>query len=326
MSYSFLRESKLYIVYGGNKYRIYTSSAITFNQTFAEESYSVKTLHDQSKMFEGSSITKANPASFSFDVPLTIEKDESFVIDLTSDLVAKTGDPESSASTRHDHDDTVISPKQLKAFDIYIQTGSSTFKLEDAVITGATFDFVPQNQFTVRLEGEGKKLTRAGDESFTIPGSAQSESSTRTPLIVYPVITADSLNMNNIISVNLQIQNNIEWTPYETLHNSLSVTNSSNAMFPSAYTVGTRITSGEIRQYQTDSNITQFDDFSTNTDLTIKAIQIGKASNATPFFQIQVNPVMYTARMQIADIYTQSYDFRSLDNTNSLATQITQYS
>ena len=325
MSYSFLRESKLYIVYGGNKYRIYTSSAITFNQTFAEESYSVKTLHDQSKMFEGSSITKANPASFSFDVPLTIETDdngkhwESIVIDLVSDL------------------DT---SQQLKSFTIYIQTGSSTFKLESAVITGATFDFVPQNQFTVRLEGQGTKLSRVGNESFdiddaesissnapfTISGSSAEEFTTRTPLIVYPVITADSLNMNNILSVNLQIQNNIEWTPYETLHNSLSVTNSSNAMFPSAYTVGTRITSGEIRQYQTDSNITQFDDFSTNTDLTIKAIQVGKAFNATPFFQIQVNPVMYTARMQVADVYTQSYDFRSLDNTNSLATQITQYS
>ena len=325
MSYSFLRESKLYIVYGGNKYRIYTSTAINFDQTFAEESYSVKTLHDQSKMFEGSSITKANPASFSFDVPLTIETDdndkhwESIVIDLVSDL------------------DT---SQQLKSFTIYIQTGSSTFKLESAVITGATFDFVPQNQFTVRLEGQGTKLSRVGNESFdiddaesissnapfTISGSSAEEFTTRTPLIVYPVITADSLDMNNILSVNLQIQNNIEWTPYETLHNSLSVTNSSNAMFPSAYTVGTRITSGEIRQYQTDNNITQFDDFSTNTDLTIKAIQVGKASNATPFFQIQVNPVMYTARMQVADVYTQSYDFRSLDNTNSLATQITQYS
>ena len=132
--------------------------------------------------------------------------------------------------------------------------------------------------------------------------------------------------MNNIISVNLNLQNNIEWTPYENLHSSLSVTNSSNAMFPANYVLSNRILSGEIRQYQQDNNITQFDDFSTNTDLTIKAIKVGNAANATPFFQIQVNPVMYTARMAPADVYTQSYDFRSLDNTNSLATQITQYS
>ncbi len=311
MSYSFLRESKLYIVYGGNKYRIYTSTAISLDQTFAEESYSVKTLHDQSKMFEGSTITKANPASFSFDVPLTIEKDESIMLTLATEI---------STSQQ-----SGITTQQLKSFDVYIQTGSSTFKLESAIITGATLDFLQDNQFTLRLEGQGTKLTRAGNESYSIPGSLQSESATRTPLLVYPVISADSLNMSSIMSANLQIQNNITWTPYETINDSLSVTSSSNAIFPTTYTLGNRIISGEIRQYQTDNNVTQFDDFSTSTDLTIKAVQVGKASNATPFFQIQLDPVMYTARMQPEEVYSQSYDFRSLDNT-LLETRITQYS
>jgi len=305
MSYSFLRESKLYIVYGENKYRIYTSSAITFNQTFAEESYSVKTLHDQSKMFEGSSITKANPASFSFDVPLTTEKDdndkhwESIILTLASDL----------------------SSNILNSFTMYVQTGSSTFKLEGAIITSASFDFIPQNQFTMRVEGEGTKLTRAGDEDFTIPGSAQSESATRTPLLVYPTVTLNdgtSRNMDNILSVNLNIQNETEWTPYETLQDSLN----STTMFPSAHTVGKRIISGEIRQYQTDTNVGQFDDFSTNTNLTITA---KKVSGDTDFFKIQINPAMYTARMQPGEVYTQSYDFRSLDNTDTVSTQITEY-
>ncbi|WP_291767833.1 hypothetical protein [Maricaulis sp.] len=314
MSYSFLRESKLYIVYGGNKYRIYTSSAITFNQTFAEESYSVKTLHDQSKMFEGSSITKANPASFSFDVPLTIEKEESPVLTLASDL---------------------NSSNILTSFDMYIQTGSSTFKLEGAVITSASFDFVPQNQVTMRVEGEGKKLTRVGNESYdwhsayTAPsgsnwdtdGSNQLSSSTRTPLIVYPVITLTGKDMSHILSINLNIQNEMTWTPYETLHDSLD----STMMFPSAHTVEKRIISGEIRQYQTDNNVIQFDDFSTDTQLTIKAIKVGEASNATPFFQIAIDPIMFTARMQPTEVYTQSYDFRSLRNTDSVSTQITQY-
>ena len=302
MSYSFLRESKLYIVYSGTRYRIYTSSAISLDQTFAEDSYSVKTLHDQSKMFEGVSITKAQPASFNFDVPLTIEKDESIVIDLLGD----------------------VTDGQLKSFDIYVQTNSSTFKLENAIISSANFDFGYENQFTAQLEGQGTKLSRVGDESYSIPGSAQSESSTRTPVQVYPVITADSLDMNNIISATLQLQNNINWTPFTNLHNSLSVTSSSNAMFPSDYTLGTRIISGEIRQYQTDNNNTQFDDFSTNTNLTIKAIKVGEASNATPFFQIQLNPIKYTARLDPAEVYTQSYDYRSLDNT-ALDTSITQY-
>ena len=319
MSYSFLRESKLYIVYGENKYRIYTSSAITFNQTFAEESYSVKTLHDQSKMFEGSSITKANPASFSFDVPLTTEEDdngkhwESIILTLASDL----------------------SSNILNSFTMYVQTGSSTFKLEGAIITSASFDFIPQNQFTMRVEGEGTKLTRAGDEDFdidaaesissnapfTIDSSSAEEFSTRTPLLVYPTVTLNdgtSRNMDNILSVNLNIQNETEWTPYETLQDSLN----STTMFPSAHTVGKRIISGEIRQYQTDNNVGQFDDFSTSTDLTITA---KKVSGDTDFFKIQINPAMYTARMQPGEVYTQSYDFRSLDNTDTVSTQITEY-
>ena len=269
MSYSFLRESKLYIVYGGKKYRIYTSTSITFNQTFAEDSYSVKTLHDQSKMFEGSIINKANPASFSFDVPLTIEKDESVIIDLLNDLTAC----------------------QLKSFDIYIVTTNSTFKLENAVITNGSMDFIPDNPFIIRLEGEGTKLIRVGNESETIPGDGVTGSDytttppevrfpelrnrTRTPLIVYPVIsTADNLDMTHIISANLRISNEISWTNYSTLQDSLLITDNdtSTMMFPSTYTVEKRTVSGEIRQYQVDDNVSQFDNFSTNTDLTIKAI------------------------------------------------------
>ena len=307
MSYSFLKESKLFIVFGGNKYRIFTDTAISFSQSFAEDSYPVKTLHDQAKMIEGTTVTKANPAQFSFTVPLTIEKDESLIMDLLSDLVATS--------------DSDIEIQQLKSFDMYVQTGSSTFKVQNCVITAANFAFSRVAQFTVNVEGQGTKLSRAGNESYSIPGSLQSESSTRTPLIVYPVVTIDSLDMNNIISVNLQIQNDIQWTPFTTLQNSLSVTNSSNAMFPSAYTVEKRIVSGAIQQYQTDNNITQFDDFSTNSNITLKA---NKSDDST-FWQINLSSAMYTARMTVADTYTQSYDFRSLSDT-AIGTQITQYS
>ena len=305
MSHSFLKESKLYIVYGGNKYRIYTTSAINFSQTFAEDSYPVKTLHDQTKMFEGSNITKANPASFSFTVPFTVEKDESIVINLLRDIVSTA--------------DAGISTQQLKSFDIYVQTGSSTFKLESAVITSANFAFDPREQFRVQVEGQGIKVSRAGNESYTIPGTAQSESATRTPLLTYPVVSIDSLSMNSLLSANLQLQNDIAWTPFETLQSSLDVTNSSNAMYPATYTLGNRIASGAVQQYQTDNNITQFDDFSTSSNLTIKVVAVGKPSSDSGYFSINLNPVHYTARMDVSDVYTQSYDFSSSDATPTLA-------
>tara|TARA_B110000858_G_scaffold192154_1_gene242454 strand:+ start:877 stop:1800 length:924 start_codon:yes stop_codon:yes gene_type:complete len=307
MSYSFLKESKLFIVYGGNKYRIHTTTALSFSQTFASDSYTVKTLHNQSKMSEASTITQANPAQFSFDVPLTIEKDESIVMDLLSDLVATS--------------DSDIETQQLKSFDMYIQTTNSTFKVASCVITGGAFNFSLKEAFIVSLEGEGTKLTRAGNESYSIPGELQSETSTRTPLQVFPVLTIDSLDMNNLISANLQIQNDITWTPFETLQESLAVTNSSNAMFPSSYTVDNRIVSGTVTQYQTDNNITQFDDFSTNSNITLKA----KKMNGDIFWQIQMNPSMYSARVNVGEVFTQTYDFTSQDNT-ALATQISTYS
>jgi hypothetical protein len=110
----------------------------------------------------------------------------------------------------------------------------------------------------------------------------------------------------------------VEWTPYETLTASLAVTNSSNAMFPSTYTLESRIVSGEIRQYQTDNNLTQFDDFSTNTNLTITAKNVSGNAN---FLEVTINPATYTARMKPEEVYTQSYDFRSIENT-ALNTQI----
>ena len=60
--FNFLRESEVHIVYGSNRYNVKVTPELSFNQTFAEDAYSVKTLHNQSKMFEGATITKANPA------------------------------------------------------------------------------------------------------------------------------------------------------------------------------------------------------------------------------------------------------------------------
>jgi len=315
MSHSFLKESKLYLEYGSSMYRIYTTTAISYSQTFAEDSYPVKTLHDQSKMFEGTTITKANPASFSFGVPLTGEKDESIVMDLISDLVSTS--------------DSGIQTQQLKSFNMYVKTGASTFKIEGCVITTASLDFGVKDQFLINVEGQGTKLTRVGDETFslgTIQSDFQLDGTTRTPKLIYPVVTViddteTTLDMNHITQTTLQIQNNITWTQSGTLHKSLNAT----MIYPTTYTLDNRVVSGAITQYQIGNNRTQFNDFSTKGSITIKAVEVGKASSDNGFWAIQLNPAMFTARMEVGDIYTNSYDFRSTDNT-ALGTRITQYS
>ena len=73
-----------------------------------------------------------------------------------------------------------------------------------------------------------------------------SASSTRTPTTNIIDVSVGGTSVSNIISATLSVQNDIQWTPYETLHNSLSVTNASNAMYPSGFTLGRRVVSGNI--------------------------------------------------------------------------------
>ena len=73
-NYSFLKEAKAYIVYGSTKLQLDMSS-ISFSQTFTEETHSVRTLHNQNNVFEGSAINTANPANFEMTVNLLIEDD-----------------------------------------------------------------------------------------------------------------------------------------------------------------------------------------------------------------------------------------------------------
>ena len=119
-AYNFLRESNVHLVYGGSRYLLKTTPDVSFSQTFAEDAYEVKTLHDQTKMFQGTSITKANPADFSFTVHLTTEKDETIVKSLLTDYDATEG------QTR------------VNTFDLYIVTGESTFKLMNVLLQMAT--------------------------------------------------------------------------------------------------------------------------------------------------------------------------------------------
>jgi len=140
-AYNFLRESNVHLVYDGSRYLLKTTPEVLFSQTFAEDAYSVKTLHDQTKMFQGTSITKANPADFSFAVHLTEEKDESIVLDL---LV--------------DYDST---GSNIKSFDLYVVTGESTFKLEGCVITNGDFNLAKGSPLTLNVSGNAKKTRKS---------------------------------------------------------------------------------------------------------------------------------------------------------------------
>ncbi len=299
-TYNLLRESSVHIVHNGSRYLIKTTPEVSFSQTFAEDAYEVKTLHDQTKMFQGTSITKANPANFSFAVHLTQEKDETIVKSLLTDY------------------DTSNGEQLLKSFDLYIVTRESTFKLEGCVITQGEFNLAKGSPLILTVSGQAKKLSRVGNASFSLPGSLVSASSTRTPTLSLLDVEVDSVDVPNLVTTTLQVQNNIDWTPFETLQNSLSVTNASNAMYPTTYTLGDRVVSGNITQYITSDNSSTFQSFDTSATIGIKT-----TVNNSTFLNANLTGCMFTKRSNVAEIYTQTVDYRIVTSPANLGTIIT---
>ena len=299
-AYNFLRESNVHLVYGGSRYLLKTTPDVSFSQTFAEDAYEVKTLHDQTKMFQGTSITKANPADFSFTVHLTTEKDETIVKSLLTDYDATEG------QTR------------INSFDLYIVSSESTFKLNECVITNGDFNLAKGSALTLAVSGQAQKLERVGNASYSLPGSLVSASSTRTPTLSLIDVEVGGSDVSNIISATLSVQNEISWTPYETLQSSLSVTNASNAMYPSGFTLGRRVVSGNITQYLTNSNSSTSQTFNTDTTVRVKTIV-----NGSTFLDANLGNCMFTKRMEQGEVLTQTFDYRLVGNPANLSTVIT---
>ena len=300
VAYNFLKESNVHLVYGGSRYLIKTTPNVSFSQTFAEDAYEVKTLHDQTKMFQGTSITKANPADFSFTVHLTKEKDETIVKSLLTDY------------------DTTEGQTRIKTFDLYIVTGESTFKLNECVLINGDFNLSKGSASTLAVAGQGQKLERVGDASYSLPGSLVSASSTRTPTLSLIDVEVGGSDVTNIISATLSVQNEIVWTPYETLQSSLSVTSASNAMYPSGFTLGRRVVSGNIVQYITSNNSSTVQTFNTDTTVRVKTVVDGST-----FLDANLANCMFTKRANVADVITQTFDYRLVGNPANLSTVIT---
>jgi len=299
-AYNFLKESNVHLVYGGSRYLLKTTPNVSFSQTFAEDAYEVKTLHDQTKMFQGTSITKANPADFSFTVHLTTEKDETIVKSLLTDYDATEG------QTR------------IKTFDLYIVTGESTFKLNECVFTNGNFNLAKGSALTLSVSGQAQKLERVGNASYSLPGSLASASSTRTPTLSLIDVEVSGSDVSNIISATLSVQNEIDWTAYETLHSSLSVTNASNAMYPSGFTLGRRVVSGNITQYVTSNNSSTVQSFNTDTTVRVKTVV-----NGSTFLDANLANCMFTKRTAASEAFTQTFDYRLIGNPANLSTVIT---
>ena len=136
----------------GSQYlKLDVSEDVNFSQTFANSSYTTKTIHSQHLLHQTPNIKRANPANFSFTIPLLQENDLRVVFDRL--VKFKTG-----TST-------------LQDFDLFFRyaTGDDDdiFKIETCVITEGLFVINQAQPLLLSVSGEGTKLTRLDSSGRT---------------------------------------------------------------------------------------------------------------------------------------------------------------
>ena len=277
-TYNFKEEAEVYVVTGGNQYRIHVTD-ITFSQTFSEESYPVTTIHSPNDFFEASVINKANAATFSITLPAI---EESNYLILHSLLLGPT------------------------AFDLYVKTPADVYRLRQSVMTNGSFVIERSRPLRLEITGEASQLYRAVT-GFT----GSSTIINRTPIIPIVDVSISNSPLDNVVGVTMELQNEITWNPFRTVNGAFSAT----PMYPSEFTISKKILAGSITQYLTDSNKATAQTFSTGTALSIKA---GNGLSGLAFRGFSFGPATcsYTNRIATGAIYTQGYDWRLTQNTD----------
>jgi len=292
-TYNFKKQTKLYVVRNGLRYALDIYPDISFSQTFNETNVPVKTLHSQYNMFENAVITKANPANFAFTVPILLESDLNIVLELLMDY------EQGSEAT-------------LKTADLYVESNSEVYKLEKSVFESGTFQIVKDAFISLSLSGTARKLSKFTD---TIPGTLQTRSAKQTYNQVSAMLVAiGGVTQNYVTSVSVELKNEVQWVDFATLQNSLVISDALGTQFPEAFVVGSRTLSGTVQQYVTNET-NSVNTWSIGGALSIQIGTVGQLTN----LQFLVPSIVYTNRLEVQDLYIQSYDWRMNSNPAALA-------
>lgn len=299
--YNFKRDVLVYIIRGGLQYRIDVTD-ISINQTFTENSYNVKTLHEQHKQFEGSVINKANPANFTFNLPLITDGDHNILFELLLD-----------------YDDTSTSTT-LKTFDLYAVTPTTSLKISNCAITNGSINIEKGIVFDLDITGQGSRLDV--DTFSSVPGTPQTYTASPSYIICQKlqITSSEFTSPDSLISASVEVQNNIVWTPYTTVNGAQTAIDADTSMYPSSFTLSKRILSGSYKYYLTDDGIADAQEWDSARDLRIEAGQSVGASIIG--IDVNIPSVTVTHRIETGAAFLKNCDWRMVSNPTDLSTVV----
>ena len=196
----FLRESIVYLFYSNTYYRLHVQN-ISFSQAFKQQGSNKKTLHSSTSLIKGSEINEANPAQFELEI-LMLDESSTYQHKVLELLLKNDGDT-------------------LNTFDLLIDVSKvgdsprTMYKLDTCVFETASFQIVKSAPLVLSLEGSAKKLTTVAHTSINV-GSYDDTPTYSFPLVT--TITVDGVALDLVTGVNLEVQNDIEWTKNNTAY------------------------------------------------------------------------------------------------------------
>ena len=196
----------------------------------------------------------------------------------------------------------------------------STPLLEEArhkVVFDGTFEINKSRPLRLSISGEASKLSKF---SGSIPGTVDTGLGYDTTTYIIPKINTLTLGgtdvSGQVVGVTVEVQNDINWNNYNTLQASVTATNAATSMFPSTFTIGTRVVAGAITRYIKDSpDLLTWD---TNTALVLKAGTVGSFKGVSFDFNCS-----FTNRLQSSGIYAEEYSWRMTERPTALSSVIT---
>ena len=300
----------------GSSYHNIDVTDFKYSQTFTDSTYDQKTLHEQHKLSEASNITKANPANFEFTVNLGTEDNTG-----VQTLIDRLLDPAASQ------------------FQIVVAAGENEddyqhiVALQTCVITNGTFIIDKLENLKLTLSGQGTEYRPLvsniyAQNAITFGNIGRKRAQNQLPSYVKVRLPDSDEDIPCVISLSVEIQNDIEWNAYTTLHGSIDADTEGGILDlqrPSKYTFKKRTISGSIEAYvKTDEDAgastadtiigeAHMQTYATNKTLILEA-------GASSSLNIKMNLVncTYTNRVNPGSVFTQNYDWRMADNPTDL--------
>lgn len=287
--YNFKKDIQVYVEYDGYIIPIDVYPDITFSQTYNENDYNKKTLHQPLNLNKGATIVEANTANFSFTTP--IRYDNTVLVDaLLFGVDYATGN--------------------IEPINIYIETTNKKFKLDTCVLEQLTLNIERAGIFTISVSGTAALL----EEIAALPETPEPKNTDPYTIIRCVNVNIGGTVLDSIAAINIDIANGIEWTRNTTLHASLN----NEVSFKRNYVLTERRISGSVTEFLLDSG--SLPEYSTSSSMIIElASEIGETP---PFLTFNLPQVVYTRRLNVDEVFTRVYDFRLTDNTVSVIPSI----